>query len=106
MDARRSARALFAKNWEGGAYMRRYSLVSSTARSDVDLRDYAEVITEAVHSVMPKAKVRVLQDCYYVSPSPDQSQAVKIGRIICQSKLRKYCVMVPKLFISYEMQEE
>ena len=86
--------------------MRRYSLVSSTSRSNVDLRDYAEVITEAVHSVMPKAKVRVEQDCYYVSPSPDQSQAVKIGRTICQSKLRKYCVMVPKLFVSYEIQEE
>ena len=84
--------------------MRRYMLVSAEARSNVDLRDYADTITDAVRSIMPRASVEVLTDSYLVSPTPNQSEAVRIGRLICQSELRKHCVMIPKLFTSEEVE--
>ena len=83
--------------------MRKYTLASHSAKNSVDLRDYEAIITEAVHSVIPTAIVRVEQDCYYVSPTLTQSQAVRVGRIICQSQLKQHCVMIPKLFSSIEI---
>ena len=83
--------------------MRKYTLASQSARKSVDLRNYTDIITDAVHSVIPTATVRVEQDCYYVSPTLTQSQAVRVGRIICQSQLKKHCVMIPKLFSSIEI---
>lgn len=85
--------------------MRKYTLASANARQSVDLRDYESIIVEAVHAVIPCARVQVDRDCYYVSPTPTQSEAVKIGRQICQSKLKHYCVQIPKLFSSIEVKE-
>ena len=85
--------------------MRKYTLASPTARNDVDLRQYKTIIEEAVHEIMPQAKVVVTQDCYYVSPSPDPNDARKIGRTICQSELKHYCVLIPKLFTSIKVKE-
>ena len=86
--------------------MKRYELASVSARQDVDLRDYAEIIQGAVHNVIPKAWVKVEQDCYFVSPTPTQGEAIKIGRQICQSQLKVHCVQIPKLFTSIELEEE
>ena len=83
--------------------MRKYTLASHSAKSSVDLRDYETTITEAVHSVIPTATVRVEKDCYTVDPAPSQGDAVRIGRLICQSQLKQHCVMIPKLFSSIEI---
>ena len=83
--------------------MRKYTLASHSAKNSVDLRDYEAIITEAVHSVIPTAIVRVEQDCYYVSPTPSQGDAVRIGRLICQSQLKQHCILIPKLFSSIEI---
>ena len=85
--------------------MRRYMLASTEARGYVDLRDHTDIITDAIHSIMSKANVEVSEDSYLVSPTPNQSEAVRIGRLICQSELRKHCVMIPKLFTSEEIEE-
>ena len=85
--------------------MRRYMLASTESRNDVDLREYSNIIIEAVHDVIKTARVEVSQGYYLVSPTPNQSEAVRIGRQICQSKLRKHCVMIPKLFTSEEIEE-
>ena len=85
--------------------MRRYSLASAEARNDVDLRDHTNVIVEAVHAIMPNASVNVSENSYLVDPTPSRSDAVKIGRLICKSDLRKHCIMIPKLFTSEEMEE-
>lgn len=85
--------------------MRKYTLASTSDRPNVDLQVYESVIIGAVHAVMPKAVVRVEQDCYYVSPTPSQGDAIKIGRQICQSQLKVYCVQIPKLFSSIELKE-
>ena len=85
--------------------MRRYMLASTKAREGVDLQDHSDIITEAVRSIMPNARVEVLKDSYLVDPTPNQSEAVRIGRLICQSKLKKHCVMIPKLFTSEEVEE-
>lgn len=85
--------------------MRKYTLASSSAKSTVDLTDYTEVITEAVHEVMPKASVIVENDCYYVNPAPSKGAAIRIGRAICKSGLAQHCIQVPKLFNSVPVKE-
>lgn len=80
--------------------MRRYTLTSGAARRTVDLRDYADVITKAVTSVMSSKDVTVIvdKDSYTVSPAPSQGEAIRIGRLICKSDLNQYCIQIPKLF--------
>ena len=85
--------------------MRKYTLASSSAKTVVDLTDYTEVITAAVHEAMPKARVIVEKDCYYVDPAPSKGAAIRIGRSICKSALARHCVHVPKLFNSVPMKE-
>ena len=86
--------------------MRKYTLASPSARGTVDLRDFEDIITEAVRQVLPKATVKVEASCYYVEPAPSQGDAIKIGRQICQSKLKEHCVQIPKLFTSIELMED
>ena len=86
--------------------MRKYFLASNTARQNVDLRDYTSIITEAVHTYMPKAVVTVYQDYYCVSPTPRQGDAVKIGRKICESELKDDCIYISKLFCSREISRQ
>ena len=83
--------------------MRKYRLASSKARMKVDLRDYITTIEEAVHEAISTATVEVYETYYTVSPAPTKSQAIKIGRKICQSTLAQYCVPIPKLFTSIEI---
>lgn len=80
--------------------MRRYSLTSGDARRTVDLRDYADVITNAITTIMSGKDVTVVvkKDCYIVSPAPNRSESIRIGRAICKSTLCQYCVQRPVLF--------
>lgn len=80
--------------------MRRYSLTSGDARRTVDLRDYADVITKAITTVMTGKDVTVVveKDCYIVSPTPSRGESIRIGRAICKSTLCQYCVQRPVLF--------
>ena len=86
--------------------MRKYTLASKDAKINVDLRNYRQVIEDAVREVLPTAIVQVNADYYTVSPTPKQGDAVRIGRAICKSKLKMYCVQIPKLFSSVEIEEE
>lgn len=85
-----------------GLTMRKYTLASMD-RDSVDLRVYVAEIINAVHEVMPTAQVRVDKDCYYVSPTPTKGDAIRIGRKICESDLKHYCIKVSKLFNSVEI---
>ncbi len=88
--------------------MRKYVLASTEAREDVDLREYGDVICNAVKEIMTEVedvKVIVERSCYYVSPTPSKGDAVRIGRLICKSDLKKHCVQIPKLFSSMELSE-
>ena len=85
--------------------MRKYTLASKDAKDTVDLRDYRQIIEDAVHGVLPNATVQVTEEYYTVSPTPEQGAAIRIGREICKSKLKKYCVQIPKLFSSIEIEE-
>ena len=86
--------------------MRKYYLASTDAKDSVDLRNYRQIIEDAVHEVLPYAFVQVAEDHYTVTPTPKQGDAVKIGRAICKSDLRKHCVQIPKLFSSIEIKED
>lgn len=86
--------------------MRRYCLASLEHKQNVDLRDYKEVIEEAVMAAMKDvADVSVVVDerSYEVSPSPGRGAAIAIGRAIAKSGLGKCCVQIPKLFSSVEV---
>lgn len=84
--------------------MRKYTLASTSERENVNLLDYEDIIKEAVHEFMPKAKVKVENDCYCVDPTPGRGTAVKIGRTICKSTLKDSCVTIRKLFSSVEIE--
>ena len=86
--------------------MRKYYLASKDAKDNVDLREYQQVIEDAVHEVLPLASVQVAADHYIVTPTPKQGDAVKIGRAICKSALKKHCIQIPKLFTSIEIKDE
>ena len=85
--------------------MRKYTLANAQYRGVVDLRVYAEVITNAVLEFAPNATVVVNRDHYTVSESLTQSQAVRIGRRICESDLSRHCVKMSKLFNSVVVKE-
>ena len=85
--------------------MRKHYLASPGDRSDVDLRRYQKEIVDAVHRFMPGAQVEVTDRYYTVQPTPDRGTAIRIGRILSDKDvLGKYCVKIPKLFCSEEVE--
>ena len=88
--------------------MRKYYLASPEHKQNVDLRDYEDVIAEAVMAAMKDVEdvsVVVHERHYEVSPSPSRGAAIAIGRAICKSGLGKCCVQIPKLFSSVEVSD-
>lgn len=85
--------------------MRKYTLADSTKRGVVDLRDFTEIITAAVHEFAPEATVIVHEDHYYIDQTLSHGQSVRIGRKICESSLSKHCIQLTlsKLFIGKEV---
>lgn len=86
--------------------MRKYSLANGPMRGAVDLREYGDIITTAVQEFAPGSTVVVCKDYYTVLEPLTQSQAVKIGRRICESDLSQYCIKLSKLFNSKEVPHE
>ena len=86
--------------------MRKYSLADGKKRGVVDLRDYEDVIVKAVLEFAPGTTVTVSKDYYIVNEPLTQSQAVKIGRRICESDLAQHCIKLSKLFNSREVVHE
>ncbi|MBE6946935.1 MAG: hypothetical protein E7454_01605 [Ruminococcaceae bacterium] len=88
--------------------MRKYVLADISKRSLVDLRDYKDIITKAVEDAAPGSTVIVTKDYYSVKEPLTHSQAVRIGRKICESELGRYCISVKlsKLFNSTIIKEE
>ena len=86
--------------------MRRYYLASIEFRGDVNLRDYKEIVEDAVHHYMPMARVEVYERFYTVDPSPSRGDAIRIGKLLSDKDvLGKYCVKIPKLFCSEEVEK-
>lgn len=85
--------------------MRKYMLADGSKRGIVDLRDFTDVITAAVQEYAPGSTVAVFKDYYLVNEQLSQSQAVKIGRKICESDLKYHCVKLSKLFNSKLVKE-
>ena len=83
--------------------MRKYSLADGNKRSSVDLRDYGDIIRAAIEEFAPGSTVIVNKDHYIVNEPLSQSQAVKIGRKICESDLSQHCIKLSKLFNSKEV---
>lgn len=90
---------------KGGEIVRKYTLANGSKRSTVDLRDYEDVIKSAVEEFAPGTTVTVCKDYYLVNEQLSQSQAVKIGRKICESDLKYHCVKLSKLFNSKLVKE-
>lgn len=89
--------------------MRRYALASPEHKQNVDLRNYEDVIVEAVMTAMKDVEdvsVVVRERYYEVSPSPGRGASIAIGRAICKSSLAQYCIQLPKLFSGQEIPTE
>jgi hypothetical protein len=86
--------------------MRKYSLADGSKRAIVDLRDYEDVIKMAIQEFAPGTTVDVYKDYYTINTALTQSQAVKIGRKICESDLKYHCVKLSKLFNSKLVKEQ
>lgn len=85
--------------------MRKYMLADGSKRSVVDLRDYENIIRAAIEEFAPGTTVTVNKDHYLVSEQLSQSQAVKIGRRICESSINQHCIKLSKLFNSKPVKE-
>ncbi len=86
--------------------MRKYTLADGKKRASVDLRDYEDIIVAAVHEFAEGNTVVVTQHYYTVKEPLTQSQAVKIGRKICESSLSQHCIKLSKLFNSTLVKEK
>ena len=86
--------------------MRKYTLANAACRGVVDLRDYESIIVNAVLEYAPGTTVTVGKDCYIVNEPLTQSQAVRIGRKICESSLSQHCIKLSKLFNSTLVKEK
>ena len=86
--------------------MRKYALADGQKRASVDLRDYEAIIVAAVQEFAPGNTVVVEQHYYTVKEPLTQSQAVKIGRKICESSLSQHCIKLSKLFNSTLVKEK
>lgn len=86
--------------------MRKYTLANSACRGVVDLRDYEVIIVSAVQEFAPGTTVTVTKDYYTVNEPLTQSQAVRIGRRICESSLSQHCIKLSKLFNSTLVKEK
>ena len=80
-------------------------LADGSKRSVVDLRDYEDIIRAAIEEFAPGTTVAVYKDYYILNEQLSQSQAVKIGRKICESDLKYHCVKLSKLFNSKIVKE-
>lgn len=85
--------------------MRKYTLADGHKRCSVDLRDYKDVIVKAVQEFAPGTTVVVSKNHYTVQEPLSHSQAVKIGRKICESDLSQHCIKLSKLFNSTLVKE-
>ena len=81
-------------------------LADGSKRGVVDLKNYEGIIKAAVEEFAPGFTVEVYKDYYVVNEPLSQSQAIKIGRRICESGLSQYCIKLPKLFNSRIVKEK
>ena len=72
--------------------MRVYKLAAPYHRSYVDLRDFKDIIKQAVHQEVPDAKVVVKEDCYEIDKDISQGDAIRIGRTLASGELGQYCL--------------
>ena len=86
--------------------MRKYTLANSYCRGAVDLRNYKDIIISAVWAFAPGTTITVTKDYYTVKEPLTQSQAVRIGRKICESSLSQHCIKLSRLFISTKVKEK
>lgn len=73
--------------------MRVYKLAAPYHRSYVDLRDFKDIIEQAVHKEVPDAKVIVKEDCYEIDKDISKGDAIRIGRTLASGELSQYCLL-------------
>ena len=68
-------------------YMMEYELVDATNRKTIDIRNWTDEITDAVHVVLPAAIVDVFKDFYRITARthPTLGELQKIGKEIAKT---------------------
>jgi len=85
--------------------MRVYKLAAPYHRSYVDLRDFKDIIKQAVHQEVPDAKVVVKEDCYEIDKDISKGDAIRIGRTLASGELGQYCLQGATLFIGHTVEK-
>ena len=84
--------------------MRRFSFASGYFRNNIDLQKYESIIINAVHEVIPNAKVTVFHDSYVID-KVTKGESIKIGRKLASTQLCAYCIKISKLFSGEEIDD-
>ena len=79
--------------------MRVYKLAAPYHRSYVDLRDFKDIIEQAVHKEVPDAKVVVKEECYEIDKDISKGDAIRIGRTLASGELGQYCLQRANLLL-------
>lgn len=90
---------------ERGISMRRFSFASGYFRDTIDLQKYESIIINAVHEVIPNAKVTVFHDSYVID-KVTKGESIKIGRKLASTQLCGYCIKISKLWFTFLYQCE
>ena len=85
--------------------MRAYQLADAVYRGSVDLTKYEKLIVKIVTKEVPEAKVTVEKNQYFVTPDLTRGQAIRIGRERASSKIGKYTMFRPSLFVGKKVHE-
>ncbi len=84
--------------------MKRYRFASTAAAKSIDLREFEDVILDAAKEVIPNRRIKVYKS-YYTVEYISRGEAIALGRLLAKTKLWKYHVDAPKLFVGEEMEE-
>ena len=86
--------------------MTKYMLTSTEAREKVNLRDYGQIIADAVFEVVEddEPMIRTARDFYYVEMDVPMTEIerIQIDEILSASELGKYGVEGQMLFAAIE----
>lgn len=86
--------------------MRKYCFADKDYKHTIDLKDYADVIVEAVHEICPDIEVIVESDGYILPKDVPHGIKVKIGMALAKTELAQYCLNRPVLFRGKTMNEQ
>lgn len=86
--------------------MKEYRLADNNYRQTVSLKNYEADITDAVHTVKPKATVTVTEHGFSVDPPMKKLESIAVSKILRSGSMNKLTMYRPCLFNGYTVREK